>query len=531
MKAPATPTNEPQRLDALAEYSVLDTAAEPAFDALTRLAAEILGVPITLISLIDVDRQWFKSRYGLAATQTPRNVSFCGHVVASETSLVVPDAFLDDRFADNPLVTGAPHVRFYAGMPLKTPEGFVLGTLCAIDVEARTISPRQLSLLELLSQQVMELLELRRRSRMLREFQATLDGTQDGILIFEPDTLRFRYANRGASAQTGYSRAELLTMSPLALKPNFDEASYRRLLAPMLAGKQPLLLFETTHRHKQGREIPVEVMLQYMAPEEGPAHFINIVRDISERKKLDQQKDQFVATVSHELRTPLTAIRGALGLVAGGVTGELPLQAQEYVGVALAGTDRLMHLVGDLLDLEQVRSKGLTLQPKATPLGSVVESAISSSQPLAQSLGIELAVLGEPSWPDVLVDGDRLLQVLTNLISNALKFSARGQRIELQLAARGPRARLEVCDHGPGIPDSFRPRVFERFAQAEASDGRRRNGSGLGLSISKALIEGMNGEIGFFDTEGSGATFFIELPLVPMAVTAAPLAAPLAELQ
>ena len=513
MKVPETPRREIQRLNALDDYAVLDTAAEPTFDALTRLAAEILEVPIALISLVDVDRQWFKSRYGLAATQTPRAVSFCGHVVASETAMVVPDAFLDDRFSDNPLVTGEPRVRFYAGSPLRTPDGYVIGTLCAIDHQARQVSERQLSMLNLLAQQVVELLELRRRSRMLRQFKVTLDGTQDGIFIFDAATLRFLYANRGAVAQTGFSIEELSRMTPLDLKVDLDEPAYRRILEPLLTGDKSEVLFETNHRHKSGTRIPVEVLLQYMAPEGEPPHFTNVVRDISERKRLDELKSQFLSTVSHELRTPLTSIRGSLGLVAAGVTGELPPQAQEYVDVALVNTDRLMRLINDILDTEKVQSQGLSLRLRPVSASAQVKAALKLHQAFAQSLGVELLLRRDEPGLDVLGDEDRVTQVLTNLISNALKFSATGQHVEIAVTRRDSRMRFEVCDHGPGIPTEFRSRIFQRFAQADGSDARRQGGSGLGLSISKSLVLGMNGEIGYFGTEGGGTTFFFELPL------------------
>ena len=512
MKAPTSSRVEAQRLSALQDYAVLDTAAEPSFDALTRLAAEILEVPIALISLVDVDRQWFKSRYGLDAPQTSREVSFCGHVVASENALVVPDALLDDRFSDNPLVTGDPHVRFYAGMPLLTPDGYVLGTLCAIDHRERRVSERQLSMLNLLARQVVELLELRRHSRLLRQFKVTLDGTRDGIFIFDPETLRFSYANRGAITQSGFSLAELQGKTPLDLKSRFDEAGYRRLLEPLLNGDKSEVLFETTHRHKRGNEIPVEVLLQYMAPEGEPARFINVVRDISERKRLDELKSQFVSTVSHELRTPLTSIRGSLGLVAAGVTGLLPAQAKEYVDVALANTDRLMRLINDMLDTEKAESQRLEFRLAPVSASSLAQAAVRFHQAFARSLEIELLLVGDAPCPDVLGDADRIAQVLTNLISNALKFSRPGQRVEVAVERHDGGAHVQVCDHGTGVPEDFRPRIFERFAQADGSDGRSGAGSGLGLSICKALVRGMNGEIGYFETEGGGATFFFDLP-------------------
>ena len=153
MRGPRTPDDEEARLRELARFEVLDTEPEAEFDNLTRLVASLLDVPIALVSLVDETRQWFKSRHGLEAEFTSREVSFCGHVVAEGQALVVGDAFMDERFADNPLVTGEPRVRFYAGYPLRTQNGHVLGTLCAIDHEARTLEPAEAELLRSLANQ------------------------------------------------------------------------------------------------------------------------------------------------------------------------------------------------------------------------------------------------------------------------------------------------------------------------------------------------------------------------------------------
>lgn len=169
MEKPPVRANEAERLQALAGYRILDTPAEKAFDGITALAAHILQVPIALVSIVDANRQWFKSAHGLDATETPRDVSFCGHVVALEKELVVRDARTDKRFSDNPLVTGDPHVVFYAGTPLRTDDGFILGTLCAIDHEPRELTPEQRSLLGTLAAQVSAQLELRRRNFELEE--------------------------------------------------------------------------------------------------------------------------------------------------------------------------------------------------------------------------------------------------------------------------------------------------------------------------------------------------------------------------
>jgi GAF domain-containing protein len=164
---PPIPPNEKQRLQVLWQYDVLDTVPEEVFDDLTELAAHICEAPIALITLVDEHRQWFKSRYGLNLTETSRDISFCAHALLGEGLLIVPDATKDPRFADNPLVRAEPKIRFYAGAPLITPDGYALGTLCVIDNLPRSLRPDQEKALRLLSRLVMTQLELRRRSREL----------------------------------------------------------------------------------------------------------------------------------------------------------------------------------------------------------------------------------------------------------------------------------------------------------------------------------------------------------------------------
>ena len=168
MRAAPIPENEAARLETLRQYQVLDTDSEDAFDDLTRLAAYVCGTPTALISLIDANRQWFKARVGLSARETPRDVSFCGHAIMQRGCFIIEDALADERFADNPLVVNEPFVRFYAGMPLMSPEGFAIGTLCVIDREPRHLNGKQIGALEMLSNQVMSQLELRREVRFCK---------------------------------------------------------------------------------------------------------------------------------------------------------------------------------------------------------------------------------------------------------------------------------------------------------------------------------------------------------------------------
>ncbi len=259
MKSPAIPANEQARLLALDELDIVDTAAESAFDALTKLAARALNVPIALISIVDADRQWFKSRYGLEAPQTARDVSFCGHVVATEAALVVPDAWEDERFADNPLVTGEPRVRFYAGEPLRTPDGFVLGTLCAIDHEPRQLSVSDREVLALFAGQVVALLELRRKERLLARERAALAEQQqffelslELLCTADASTLHFRALNPAFEVALGWSREELRSR-PLTEFIHPDDLE-RTLAAAskLVTDPTPLTAFENRYRHKNG---------------------------------------------------------------------------------------------------------------------------------------------------------------------------------------------------------------------------------------------------------------------------------------
>src|SRR3989441_7212672 len=168
MRAAPIPDNEAARLETLRQYQVLDTESEEAFDDLTRLAAYVCQTPAALISLVDANRQWFKARVGIQARETPRNISFCGHAVMHKGCFIIEDALFDERFADNPLVINEPFVRFYAGMPLLSPEGFAIGTLCVMDRQPHHLDAQQIEALEMLANQVMSQLELRREVRFCK---------------------------------------------------------------------------------------------------------------------------------------------------------------------------------------------------------------------------------------------------------------------------------------------------------------------------------------------------------------------------
>jgi PAS domain S-box-containing protein len=363
---------------------------------------------------------------------------------------------------------------------------------------------------------------LRQREQALEEFKTTLDQTLDCIFMFDAQDLQFFYANRGALEQTGYSRDELFLLHPYDIKPDIPEAAFRKLLAPLLAGTQKSLTFEATHRSKQGACLPVEVFIQYVEIQNQRPRFVNIVRDITERQRLDRMKTEFVSTVSHELRTPLTSIAGALGLAMGGALGELPEPLRQMLDLANKNSRRLTRLIDDLLDMEKLAAGKMPFDLRTQPLMPLVAQAIDSMRAYGGQHRVHFALAQQVEAAQVHVDGERLQQVLANLLSNAAKFSPPDAQVAVAVSEQpGGWLRVEVRDQGAGVAAQFRDRIFQKFSQADASDTRQKGGTGLGLAISKELVERMGGRIGFESEEGQGARFYLELAPAPVVRLAA----------
>ncbi|MEQ6340370.1 MAG: CHASE domain-containing protein [Gammaproteobacteria bacterium] len=346
----------------------------------------------------------------------------------------------------------------------------------------------------------------------LNRFKHALDNTLDMIFMFEPDSLRFVYLSRGAVESMGYARDELLAMTPYQIKPLMPEPIFRGAIAPMISGEKQSMQFETVHRHKDGHDFPVEVFLQLVKTEDVKGLFVAIVRDITERKKVDLMKNEFVSTVSHELRTPLTSIRGSLGLLAGGVAGELPARAKPLIDIAYKNSERLVHLINDILDIEKIESGKMTFDMHPQALMPLIDLALESNHAYGEQYGVKFELVAALPDVKVSIDSDRLMQVMSNLLSNAAKFSPLNSRVDISVERHGPMIRVSVTDQGSGIPPAFRDKIFQKFSQADTSDTRQKGGTGLGLSISNAIIEKMGGQFAFDVQRDVGATFYFDLP-------------------
>lgn len=246
-----------------------------------------------------------------------------------------------------------------------------------------------------------------------------------------------------------------------------------------------------------------------------------IFNDVTERRKVERMKDEFISTVSHELRTPLTSIKGALGLTLSNKLGALPAQAQQMLDIAYKNSHRLERLINDLLDINKIELSSDSFQLDPVSIEALIDNAILSMQGYADKYAVHC--IRQPAAPGELwvlgVEG-RLMQVMSNLLSNAIKYSPDNGQVLIGRRVQGARVRISVTDSGPGIALEFQDRIFEKFSQADSSDTREKGGTGLGLAITREIVEKHGGTLGCSSTPGEGACFYFDLPLSPMAAPA-----------
>ena len=396
MKAAPLPQNEDERLAELLSYDVLDTEAEQLFDDLTALASQICETPIALISLIDPNRQWFKSRVGLDAEETSRDIAFCSHAILQSDVFEIPNATLDPRFHDNPLVTGAPDIRFYAGAPLITPSGHAIGTLCAIDSKPRKLTETQKASLQTLSKSVVAHLELKRKNREL--------------------------------------------------------------------------------------------------------------------ERTSQFKSDFLSYVSHEIRTPLNAINTFSQLLEGETQKlNLPSSFTTPLSHVSQSGERLLEIVNSVLDIKQIEAGKMRVMPRAVNTKDFFTHLFSLTKIRAEDSGIVFSTSIDDAVPDSLFfDDTKFGQVALNLLSNAIKFTNHGKSVKAQVKYKNGKVIFNVIDQGIGMSDDDQKRLFTPFERME--NARQISGTGLGLNISKRLVELMDGSIKVSSKLNHGTRISVTLP-------------------
>ena len=355
--------------------------------------------------------------------------------------------------------------------------------------------------------------------------QAILDNVIDGILTIDRIGT-IQSINLAGETIFGYKADEIIGKNVNILMPEPYHSEHDGYLQNYRATGIPRIIGsgrEVVGMRKDGTTFPMDLAVS-RSIHNGQPLFIGLVRDITERKRVELMKTEFVSTVSHELRTPLTSISGALGLIAGGALGELPEQAKLMLDIAYKNSKRLALLINDLLDMEKLAAGKMHLDLQPQLLMPLVEQTLEAVHGYGEQYQVSFKLIERADDVLVRVDSGRLQQVLSNFLSNAAKFSPSGTQVEVAVRLSKNVVKVEVIDHGSGIPAEFRSRIFQKFSQADSSDTRQKGGTGLGLAISKELIERMNGLIGFDSEEGQGARFHFCVPVWrPQEITQQPV--------
>ncbi|KAB7613772.1 hypothetical protein F9L33_10395 [Amylibacter sp. SFDW26] len=334
----------------------------------------------------------------------------------------------------------------------------------------------------------------------------SLELINDAVSILKADTFEIVYMNEHALKSRGLQSQSYVGKTLHELIPLEAVKYFIEKIRPLIDGTQNKLTYIDMQR--------AEEVTVYLADQDGNArHIVRVAKNISDRIKFETVKDEFISTVSHELRSPVTSIKGALGLILSGAVGPLPEKATNMVSIAHRNADRLVLLINDILDIEKIAAGSMRFRIEPCDINTLLHDAVEESEPYAEKFGVKIELETHNKSVFVNCDADRTLQVMTNLLSNAAKFSKPKSKIIIMTSQTDEMLTVYVRDFGVGIPKEAQDTIFDRFSQADSSDRRAVGGSGLGLSIAKAIVERHDGTLSFESEVNKGTTFSFTLPL------------------
>jgi PAS domain S-box-containing protein len=519
------PSNESQRLKTLHRYAILDTPREENFDRITRLVSQMLKVPMATVTLVDKDRQWFKSTCGLDQRETPRAIAFCAHTILSEKMMIIPDAAKDPRFADNPLVTGPLGIRFYAGMPLKAHDGSMIGVLCAIDRVPRKLTLEHKKLLKELAQFTTTELQLRLETLEKSRLATAIAHVNTQVIIIDCQQPHHPivFCNPAFSKITGYDPEEVLGQPLGVLKGEKTDLSAYEAMKEAFAKRKP---FRGTllHYRKNGEPFWNDIHINPVFDSNGKLqNYVGLGNDITRQKKsvatleanyerlqkLETLRDSLTHMIIHDLRSPLSFIMGFLELVEQSAKDKLNEIELDSILNAHDGARQINAMITSLLDVSRLESGKMPITLIEADLNRVIHDALKKQVTLlgASRLVVEFGEMPIPVRCDTGVTS----RIVTNLVSNALKFSPEKTAVKVRVTLKKAKAHVSITDAGPGIPKKAHRMIFEKFGQVEGT--RQLHSSGLGLTFCKLAVEAQGGVIGVESEPGQGSTFWFALPI------------------
>ncbi len=528
----------PERLAALHRLLLLDTPTEPAFDRLTRLASRILKAPVSLISLIDTDRQFIKSAVGISEPlashrQLPLSHSVCKHMVATGQPLIIENASDHPLAYDNPLIPEF-GVRSYAGIPLVIPpQDIVIGSFCVIDVVPRVWSEDEIAILQDLAASVMseiilrsELIERRQAQEAMKEseerYKALFERSLDAVIITDFEG-NFTDANNAALQLLGYTREEFLAFSLASILSQDQLSAAIDILAEIAETGFQKEVGEFRVRTKTGQEIIAHQLASAIYHDSKPWAVQTIVRDVTAQKQAEQTlrsaydkekelrklRSEFMSMLSHDFRTPLAIILSSADILKNYADRLTDAQKSRHLNIIENQVTRQLDLLNDILLLNQSESVGLGFNPAPCDLEKFCCTLIEDHQLTVGTLH-PLVFTKMCEDTNAQIDEKLLQRAISNLLSNAVKYSPEGGTIRLNLSCEGEFVVIAIHDEGIGIPESDLEHLFEPFYRAGNAGGIQ--GTGLGMVIVKQMIEAHSGTITIKSELGVGTTFFITLP-------------------
>lgn len=491
-----------------------------------RIAAEYLQLPNGIISQIN-DQDYQVLVHSTTSDQTLDDQHFeLGHTYCSITlqseHLVAIDSMGRSKYAKHPCYADF-KLESYIGVVLRV-EGKTFGTVNFFSALQRPLPFSQLErdFVSLLGRWISSTLERRHHlqaksesAERLAKITSQLPGMVFQLKVTATGQRQLPYCSEGIQQLFHLSPADV-AHDTRAMLDRVHPEDLPLLFRSFALSAKTLTLWKHDFRIVYPDATTLWVSGQAMpeAMPDGSTFWYGAVNDISERKRIERLKDEFVSTVSHELRTPLTAIAGAIGLLNGNIFGKLPEQASQMVALAQSNVQKLQLLINDLLDMDKLVAGKMIFDMQVQPLQPIIDAALRDNMSYARqfSVNFNLQIQAENLW--INADSLRLQQVLTNLLSNAAKFSPVGAEVQVVVSRLSGHARVDVIDKGPGINEQFKPFLFSKFSQADSSDSKSKGGTGLGLAISQQLMHRMQGEIGVVPSPEQGADFYILLPLV-----------------
>lgn len=556
MQQAPIPQNEEERLLSLHTLGLLDTEPEERFDRITRMATKIFNAPISTLTLIDANREWFKSCEGLPGKEGDRAISFCGHALLAPTIFVIPDTLKDPRFADNPMVVGKPFIRFYAGVPIMSADGQRVGVFCIKDTKPRTFSKldedilfglaswaelevnsRNLSLAISEREKLQE--KLTQRYHEAEETgakeKAILESVGDGLVVVDRE---------GKIVEMSNAAGELLGVVPtecigrhydtvlLARNEKGENLSVndRPLQIAMSTGKKFSTSTTTTYYyvHKDGTQFPVAITVTPVLLGGQIIGAVDIFRDVSKEKEIDQAKTEFVSLAAHQLKIPPTAIKVLTETLLGGKLGDLSQKQNEYLTNIQSSNQRMIDMINALLKVSRLELGAFTIETKEQDVCLTIASIVDELKVLIDKKQLKV----ETSYPKerklISIDEPLYRMVIHNLVTNAIKYTDAGGeiRIECNEIEKGKSFGgksfdensfvVSVADTGYGIPQEQQSKMFNKFFRADNAREKHTDGTGLGLYIVKSILEHSGGSIWFTSRENEGSTFFVAIPMTGM---------------